>query len=148
MPRDSWISVEERLPDEGRWVWCAIESGIVLPAFVGGLPFGGQVTHWMYAPAAPQVHDAEVSPSAAEQREPAAILARLGYDYDSTYGAGEDEGVAIATVTASVQKGIDVTFHVDDGKLVLDRCEGVEPEAIGAIFPQWMIEAMLKDSKK
>jgi hypothetical protein len=50
-----WIPVSEKLPEEGRWVWCAIGERTTLPAFVGGLPFGRQVTHWMYAPAAPSV---------------------------------------------------------------------------------------------
>jgi hypothetical protein len=49
-----WISVKERLPEQGQWVMCALSGGSLCPVFVGGLPFSKYVTHWMPYPEPPK----------------------------------------------------------------------------------------------
>ncbi|HDG9830356.1 TPA: DUF551 domain-containing protein [Raoultella ornithinolytica] len=63
---DTWISVSERLPEEGGRYWCYVEEQNSLGKshyqwncswngeIWGGAMMYGRVTHWMPLPAAPQ----------------------------------------------------------------------------------------------
>lgn len=63
---DTWISVSERLPEEGGRYWCYVEEQNSLGKshyqwncswngeIWGGAMMYGRVTHWMPMPAAPQ----------------------------------------------------------------------------------------------
>lgn len=46
-----WIPVSEEPPKQEQWVMCCIRGlDYALPHYVGALPFGKQVTHWMPFP--------------------------------------------------------------------------------------------------
>ena len=46
------------------------------------------------------------------------------------------------TITLTETKGIDFEFHIEGGAVVIDRCEGILPEAGMSMFPEWMPDVM------
>lgn len=50
-------------------------------------------------------------------------------------------------ITLETTPVIDFTCHFEDGKAVIDRCEGISPEDGLSVFPDWALDAISSTSR-
>jgi hypothetical protein len=57
------------------------------------------------------------------------------------------ETVTVEVKTTHYSNRVNFSCHAEDGKIVIDECEGITPEAGLSMFDGWMVDAMLEKSK-
>lgn len=52
------------------------------------------------------------------------------------------------TVKLDQHRGVDFGFHVENGEIIIDECDGIFVEQGLSLFPDWAIASMIEKSKE